>query len=138
MNFAKTEIVKSIQNLKVKLGVSKMPGAGIGVFALVDIPPDTSVFSYRNADHFIPWEDVQGAPMVVQKYIAQMTTCVLEDQTFIIDVPADLIYSAYYINHSTDPNVFWDRNTDEMYTIVPVKAGDELTTYYRPDERDWL
>ena len=137
MSWTREEIIGSILDTKVKLGVSKMPGVGIGVFALIDLPADTSVFRYRNPDHFISWDDVAEAPMCVQKYVAKMTTCILEDRTFIIDVPADLIYPAYYINHSAEPNVFWDRHTDEMFTIKSVQAGDELTTYYRPDERDW-
>ena len=137
MSFSKEEIIGSVIDTKVRLGVSKTPGVGIGVFALVDIPADTSLFRYRNPDHFISWEDVKDAPMSVQKYLAQMCTCELDDGTFILDVPVDLIYPAYYVNHSSEPNVFLDRHTDEMFTIYPIREGEELTTYYRPDERDW-
>ena len=137
MSFTKEEIVESVLSTKVRLGVSSMSGVNIGVFALVDLPKDTSIFRYRNPDHYISWDEVKEAPVCVQKYISQMATCIPEDGTFILDVPADMIYPAYYINHSHYPNVFWDRHTDEMFTIKPVQAGEELTTYYRPDERDW-
>ncbi len=136
-SFTKQQVIDSILNTKVRLGVSKVPNVGIGVFTIVDLPADTSLWTYRHGDHHISWDEVKEAPMAVQKYMAQMTTCELEEGTFILDVPVDLLYPAYYINHSRTPNVFWDRHTDEMYTITDVPAGAELTTYYRPDERDW-
>ena len=55
-----------------------------------------------------------------------------------MDVPLFMLYTEYYINHSDNPNVFWDRYDHFQYAIRDIKEGEELTTYYRPDERDWL
>ena len=48
-----------------------------------------------------------------------------------------MLYTEYYINHSHNPNLFWDRKTHEFFAIRDIKEGEELTSYYRPDERDW-
>ncbi|TSA43379.1 MAG: SET domain-containing protein-lysine N-methyltransferase [Chitinophagaceae bacterium] len=35
-----------------------------------------------------------------------------------------------YINHSCEPNVFFDTHTMELICLKPVKAGDELCFFY--------
>ena len=134
MSFTREEIIKSVYELKYKLAPSLIPGAGVGLFALVDIPADTYVVQHRTATDFhIPWEEVKDAPIVVQEHIAEMTTC--DWKEFRLDVPADMIYPAYYVNHSAEPNLYWDRHTDELYAIRNIAAGEEMTTYYKPEER---
>ncbi len=39
-----------------------------------------------------------------------------------------------YINHSCDPNVFFDTTTMELVALKPLQPGDELTFFYPSTE----
>ncbi len=39
-----------------------------------------------------------------------------------------------YINHSCDPNVFFDTTTMKLIALKPVQAGDEFTFFYPSSE----
>jgi len=41
-----------------------------------------------------------------------------------------------YINHSCDPNVFFDTTTLELVCLKPLQPGDELTFFYPSTEWD--
>ena len=41
-----------------------------------------------------------------------------------------------YINHSCDPNVFFDTTTFELICLKPLQPGDELTFFYPSTEWD--
>jgi hypothetical protein len=41
-----------------------------------------------------------------------------------------------YINHSCDPNVFFDTKRMELVCLKPLQAGDELTFFYPSTEWD--
>lgn len=41
-----------------------------------------------------------------------------------------------YINHSCDPNVFFDTTSMELICLKPLKPGDELTFFYPSTEWD--
>lgn len=41
-----------------------------------------------------------------------------------------------YINHSCDPNVFFDTTTMELVCIKPMETGDEFTFFYPSTEWD--
>lgn len=41
-----------------------------------------------------------------------------------------------YINHSCDPNVFFDTTSMELVCLKPLKPGDELTFFYPSTEWD--
>ena len=134
--YNRNQILNSIRNLKTCLKPSTINGAGVGVFSLVDIPKDTLIFEVeRKDDHFFKYSEIENLPKELQDYIIGMTDGT--EEGFFLDVPAFKIYSAYYINHSYEPNVFWDRRTDEVFSIRDIKVGEELTTYYKPWERDF-
>ena len=56
---------------------------------------------------------------------------------FWIDDSLDRLGHQYYINHSNDPNVAYNKDTGKLYAIKDIPAGVELTDYYFPGERDW-
>ena len=101
---------------------------GVGVFSLVDIPQDTVIFEPR-------WQ-VQikdtSLPEEVRDYLDKMT------YNGWIDDDLQHLGQQYYINHSHDPNVAYDKNTGKLYAIRDIKKNEELTDYYFPGERDWL
>jgi hypothetical protein len=41
-----------------------------------------------------------------------------------------------YINHSCDPNVFFDTHTLKVIALKPIKEGDEMTFFYPSTEWD--
>ena len=133
--FTRDEILESINSLKVKLAPSKIDGAGVGLFAIVDIPKDTLIFKFKEdlEDHFIKYEEITDPK--IREYFWGMTDG--ENGGFYIDVLGYMLYSAYYVNHSYEPNAFWTRRTQELYSIKDLKVGEELTTYYQPNERNF-
>lgn len=134
--YGRDQILNSIRTLKTCLNPSTIPSAGVGVFSLVDIPKDTLIFEVkRDEDYFFKYSEIEDLPQSVKDYILGMTDGV--EEGFFLDVPAFKIYTAYYVNHSHEPNVFWDRRTDELFSIRDIKMGEELTTYYKPCERNF-
>lgn len=134
--YNRDQILNSIRDLKTCLKPSTIPGAGVGVFSLVDIPKDTLIFNVeRDDDHFFKYSEIEDLPPSVKNYILGMTDGIGDG--FFLDVPAFKIYTAYYVNHSFEPNIFWDRRTDELFSIRDIEMGEELTTYYKPIERDF-
>ena len=45
-----------------------------------------------------------------------------------------------FINHSEEPNCYISTNTEEriLHSIRPIKAGEELTVYYRFESYDGM
>ena len=110
------------------LAPSKVCG-GVGVFSLVDIPKDTVIFEPKTC---IQITDVSPQ---IKTYLKKMTY--YDNNGYWIDDDLQRLGQQYYINHSHTPNLFWDRKTHEFFAILDIKEGEELTSYYRPDERDW-
>jgi len=137
------EIKKLILEQQTKLGVSNITGAGVGVFALVDIPKDTLIkgcrafmeFCNMQSEFEFYYKEITGAHPEVQKYVYSMTDG--HEDKFYIDAPLFMLYQGYYINHSNTPNCFWDRRTGDIYTQEEIKSGTELTMYYMSSERDF-
>lgn len=139
----KEDIKKLIYEQQTKLAPSKIPGAGVGVFALVDIPKDTLIkgcnafmeFTKMESEFIFRYDEFEDLHPNIQKYVYSMTDGY--DDKFCIDAPLFMLYQGYYINHSNTPNCFWDRRTGNIYTQVDIKADTELTMYYMTSERDF-
>ena len=146
------DVKKLIYEQQTKLAPSQIPGAGVGVFALVDIPKDTSILGcksfkkYANLKysdgigpsddiHLFQWEEFGDLDNRIKNYLLNMTDSF--DNNFWIDAAPFMFYQTYYINHSNTPNCFWDRRTGDMFSQVNIKEGEELTMYYMPSEREW-
>jgi len=139
----KQEIKKLIYEQQTKLAPSTINGAGVGVFALVDIAKDTLIkgckafmeFCNMETEFEFYYDEFKDLDPAIQKYVYGMTDGY--DNKFCIDAPLFMLYQGYYINHSNAPNCFWDRRTGSIYTQVDIKAGTELTMYYMTSERDF-
>ena len=143
MNYDNQHIIKLIREQQTKLAPSLIPGAGVGVFALVDIPKDTQIKGasafreYTGIQHYyvIKESDLDGIDEKVKDYFSSMTEG--EGDEHYVDAPPFMHYHCYYINHSSTPNCFWDRRTGDIYTQVDISEGQELTMYYKLSERDF-
>lgn len=139
----KEQIKRLIYEQQTKLAPSNIPGAGIGVFAIVDIPKDTLIkgcrefqkFLGREEEHYFDWDEFKDLDPRIKNYVWSMTDGF--NTKFCIDAPLFMLYQGYYINHSDKPNCFWDRRTGDIFTQVNITAGQELTMYYMPTERDF-
>jgi SET domain-containing protein len=137
------EIKKLIYEQQTKLAPSKISGAGVGVFAIVEIPKDTLIkgckafveFIGKEDEYLYDWKEFEDLDDRIKKYLWGMTDG--HDNKFYIDAPPFMFYQGYYINHSDTPNCFWDRRTSNIYTQIDIKPGEELTMYYMPSERDF-
>lgn len=137
------EIKRMIYAQQTKLAPSKIPGAGVGVFAIVEIPKDTllqggqafSDFVGDEREYVFDWNEFQNLDERIRKHVEWMTDG--HGSTFYIDAPPFMFYQEYYINHSATPNCFWDRRTSSIYTQIDIQPGEELTMYYMPSERDF-
>ncbi len=136
------DLTSSLQDIKTCLQPSLIEGAGVGVFALRFIKQDEVLYDKKYWNCFknyqVHWKDVRKlVEPKIEKYIERMCMYVPETESYILDVPLNMLYTEYYINHSHTPNLFWDRKTHEFFAIKDIEEGEELTSYYRPDERDW-
>ena len=138
------EIKKLIYEQQTKLAPSKISGAGVGVFAIVEIPKDTLIkgskafidFVRKEDDYYLfDWNEFEDLDDRIKTYLWGMTDG--HDNKFYIDAPPFMFYQGYYINHSDTPNCFWDRRTSNIYTQIDIKPGEELTMYYMLSERDF-
>jgi hypothetical protein len=139
----KQQIKKLIYEQQTKLAPSKIEGAGVGVFAIVDIPRDTLIkgcqdfmdFLGRKQEHYFEWQEFDDLDARIKAYMWGMTDGF--GDKFCIDAPLFMLYQGYYINHSNTPNCFWDRRTGNIYTQIDIAADEELTMYYMTQERDF-
>ena len=104
---------------------------GVGVFSLVDIPADTVIFSPKNGEK-IRFSEVSEE---VGKKMRELTYC--DEDGFWVDDDLDRLGPQYYINHSSNPNVCYDKDTGCLYAIRDIESNEELLDYYFPEEREW-
>lgn len=151
---SKQELLEHLQHgAFVKLGQSDI--AGVGVFALIDIPAGVNPFVAPNAhlrserNVLLTADELQACPPAVVRHVLDFHDHVLDNEfTDAIEYPEKVKVNAgstvsmdasWYLNHSeAAPNVEHDttRNTDSdgfwpYRTTRLVRAGEELLLDYR-------
>jgi SET domain-containing protein len=137
------DVKKLIYEQQTKLSPSQIPGAGVGVFAIVEIQKDTIIkgcksfmeFIGKEDEYLFDWNEFDDLDDRIKKYLWGMTDGY--GNKFYIDAPPFMFYQGYYINHSNTPNCFWNRRSGDIYSQVDIAAGEELTMYYMPSERNF-
>jgi SET domain-containing protein len=120
----------------VEIKPSLIQNAGVGVFALVDIPADTKIFKSRRPMQKIKLSKLTNLNDRQRQHLNKLAH-IEYDQTLAIDCDANEFYAAYFVNHSSNPNLIYCDMEYEWYTIKDIAAGEELTAYYFPYERDF-
>ena len=119
----------------VEIRPSLITHAGIGVFALIDIAADTMIFEPRNTVQHFDFNQLSALSPAQRAHITKLAHV---DETGIqIDCDANDFHAAYFINHHRAPNVIYCNSTYRWYAIRDIQAGEELTAYYFPHERDF-
>ena len=129
-------IIQTLNLPQCKLAPSKILNAGVGVFALTDIPEGYPLFGPKGFSYHITWEEVSCIPFSVKQHIRSVCHC--DGNGFWLDGCLDKIDMSYYVNHSESPNLTHDQNSDVFYAAKDIKEGEELTCLYPIEERDWL
>jgi SET domain-containing protein len=114
--------------VKTKLGISKIKGAGIGLFAAVDIEKNEIIWSYN--------------PLFDKVYTHEEFICIKGHEGQFLHTYCYRHMGKYYLcldnarffNHSNKPNCY-SANFDEFnqgYTraLRDIKEGEELTDDY--------
>ena len=105
---------------------------GVGVFSLVDIPRDTVIFEPKKCVQICEWQ----ISSEIREYLEKMTY--YDGNGYWIDDDLQRLGQQYYINHSHEPNVAYERSTGKLYAVRDILKDEELTDYYFPGERNWL
>ena len=129
-------IIQSLKFPQFKLAPSKIEGAGVGVFAVNDVPQDYPVFGPKGQVYRILWSETSDISDSLRDYIRGI--CHSDSEGFYIDRHLDQLDLSYYVNHSETPNLWHDSKADVYYSNRKILEGEELTVLYPIEERDWL
>lgn len=98
-----------------RVGVSKIPGASVGVFAIRPIPKSILIFSDENTE--IIWlshselkKKLENEPDEIKQLYDDF--CVVKGDQIACPVSFNHLSPAWYLNHSKNPNVGCDENLD--------------------------
>jgi hypothetical protein len=132
----KADIIHNIlNNTKLKLKPSKVCD-GVGVFSICKIKKDEKLFSDVNSDTmYISWDDLKGIPKYTESYLRTIAN-VADGGIYLSRTPNN-INLAYYVNHSNNPNVYHNLDTDEFHAICDIDEDVELLCTYSDLEIDW-
>ena len=113
--------------------------AGIGVFALRDIPSGCrDIFSKPHADDNwikVPHAEVEQLPQHAKFLI--WNYCLFDDENYFVpDNGFKKVDLCLFLNHSDTPNLKSFDGGDYFEAIRDINAGEELFIYYGADEQD--
>jgi len=114
-----------------RLGLSKIHG--IGVFAIVDIPRDTNIFS--NDKIKVVWCDKNEIDSLnIDKDLRRLYTdfCIIKHGKYGVPVNFNSITPGWYMNEpikGQDSNVYADKDYN-FFAKRDIRKGEELTTDY--------
>jgi SET domain-containing protein len=109
-------------------------GKGIGVFAIRDIPQGLDPFlGESSGTTLVSRAEVEAIrePEIRQMYL---DFCPLVDDHYLAPRDFNRLTTAWYMNHSDQPNVVADDNVN-FVTAVLIREGEELTVDYRTFSR---
>jgi len=106
---------------------------GVGVFAICDIPKDTSLFSEDDSE--LIWTTksalkLDAMPQEFRQLYDQF--CLIKDKGKTYGCPRNfnLMTIAWYVNHSKTPNLGVDK-AYAFYALRDIQKGEELTADYQ-------
>lgn len=132
----KSDIIYNIvNNTKLKLKPSGVCD-GVGVFSICKINKDEKLFSDVSCDTiYILWDEITDIPKSTKFYLNSIANC--DDDGIYLSRTPNNINLSYYVNHSNNPNVYHNLNTDEFFAVRDIEEGVELLANYTDSEIDW-
>jgi hypothetical protein len=127
----KSKVVEGFQNVYCRFGVSKVLGAGVGVFAIRRIPKGIN-----------PFQDTIGTKWVKVKIsdLADVHPNVMKmiddfgvkegNSIWVPKTGLNNLTICFHINHSKTPNMGTEDQGDSFFTLRIIEEGEELTVDY--------
>jgi hypothetical protein len=138
---SKAQIIKNLKDeTYCRIGISKIPKAGVGVIAVRDIPIGVDPFkltgstnpTYKMAK--VTTANLKGVPKPVLKMLEDF---IFKESDGSYHMPAkglNTLDISFYLNHSKKPNVTIYQGPKSSYmgfkTNKKIKRGSELTINY--------
>src|SRR5579872_2923888 len=126
----KQQLLKNLkENIYCRIQPSEV--AGVGVFAICDIPKGTNPFVGSGDHEYIKLNDDEIADLdeKVKKIISDFFIKV--DGGFLVpECGFNGIDISYYCNFSKDPNVEAEKNGERLISKRDIAKGEELTINY--------
>jgi SET domain-containing protein len=123
------------QECYVRLKPSKVC-EGVGVFALRRIPRGTVLFADVIPDKdFVRWDQLDDIPTEIVSYLSSM--CNTTEEGLFLSQTVNNINLSYYVNHSLEPNVWFDKEIDRYFALCDIEEGEEILCTYDPEDIDW-
>lgn len=110
--------------IKTILKVSKIEGAGIGVFSLEDISKNTIIFFHDPTDEVFVDRDEYESLEELKKYGYKVSF-----NRYLVPKDFNNLHISWFLNHSENPNAKMDIGQN-IISIIDIKKGDEITINY--------
>jgi hypothetical protein len=128
-------MAKSLKNSKLphdkvytRIGISKIPKAGVGIIAIKDIPKDEYIFSPDDDEMvWIAIDKIEDLSVEIKKLYEDF--CIKKDNRYGCPINFNKLTPAWYLNNSDIPNVYSDDDY-RFRAIRDIKEGEELTSQY--------
>ncbi len=126
----KERLLKDLQqNTWVALQPSAV--AGIGVFALVDIPKgQQGIFSNDTSEWIRISKEEVGALPAHSRFLVENHCLYDEDAYYIPEYGFKMVDLVVYLNHADDPNVASLDEGQDFVALRDIRAGEELFVDY--------
>lgn len=126
---SKQKLLNNLRNVYCRLQPSA--NHGVGVFAIRRIPKGINPFEVPIPTELISLtdDDIRTLPPGVRLMIRQYA--VKEDRRYVLSsLGFNLLELEYFVNHSSEANLFFDEDKGCYRTARPISPGEELTGDY--------
>ena len=147
----KNDLLFNLKNqVHCRLGASKI--SGVGVFAIKDIPKNSTLFKCSNEDHLSSLPPIEASSVdidlvgeIEDSEMSYVHDMIVPTPYGTIPLPVggmNSINIAFYLNHSTEPNVSFSEDLESadgflcFVSVKDIKEGEELTQDYNNLSQD--
>ena len=126
----KEEILKKLKNTYCRLQPSKI--AGIGVFAIRDIPKGINPFFGVREPEWAEFNigNLKDLDEEILKMIDDFTVIEKDGSVFIPDCAFNTLDISFFVNNSSSPNMETNDGAFPFTTLRKIRKGEELTINY--------
>jgi len=107
------------------------PVAGIGVFALLDIPKGQRGLFSKDTSEWIKISKEEIASLPEHSRFLVENFCLFdEDNYYVPEYGFKMMDLVVYLNHADEPNIMSINEGEDFETLRDIKAGEELFLDY--------
>ena len=133
MDKQKTKVLNYLKKTYCRLKPSKL--AGVGVFAIRDIPKDTKLFSGLPDQKWLKFkiDELKILDKGILKMVDDFFVIEKDNTVYIPESGLDCLDMSFFVNHSKKPNLKIAYNKNDVVTFIAnkkIKKGEELTASY--------